>query len=494
MNKDLIKSAYDAMSPDEAARQRMLKRLTDKGGQSVKKEYSAHPQRSGGWIGTLAAILVLALLATGLVTILRSQAPTQLQDDPTETTVPKGNAEEEIEAFMSTPFYQASVEYYEWLQNGESGTYVNRMTKQQEIADRYGLKHYNGDDKGTDNYDYFLEELELKSFLREDVMDAVWSIESCWWYDQSRFNVGGAVRFAGEDSPRATPLDFNFYRTTTEYLLPACGEMGSLENYETWLHPLASGDTAILAMGGDNPYMVAYVIVYRETEVFLVEVTNSIWMDSDPPMTREALEAFADLFTYKMVERTEYEDEDPVQSTVPECVVYPIQPVVDDNSTVAVSLLPRDVRQDDTGAVYMDLRIYIYDQFDADDIAGLEVGEFIFLRGENLLVRSLVLAENGDILINGGAEELGYTLRTDGDGIYYEVTELNTKCWQEYMQTDALVSPDFQLTDISGTCGQVYTLEVFLEMEFDENYFSPYNTTLVLKDGVVISMERMEIS
>ena len=317
MNKDLIKSAYDAMSPDEAARQRMLKRLTDKGGQSVKKEYSAHPQRSGGWIGPLAAILVLAVLATGLVTILRSQAPTQLQDDPTETTVPTGNAEEAIEAFMSTPFYQASVEYYEWLQNGESGTYVNRMTKQQEIADRYGLKHYNGDDKGTDNYDYFLEELELKSFLREDVMDAVWSIESCWWYDQSRFNVGGSVTMTWEKAPRTAPIDFNLYRTKPDYLLPACGEMGRLDNYQCFLSGVSTGESVILALGNEK----SYVILPRTDEIIFIVVDNWKQEEGIRAMTKESLICFANLFTYEFVKGNE-EGADQVQhlSLIPQNV------------------------------------------------------------------------------------------------------------------------------------------------------------------------------
>lgn len=487
MNKELIKSAYDTMSPDEAARQRMLKRLMDKGGQKVKKEYSAQPVKTNGWKGSLAAVLVLAVVAVGMVTLLQRQTPSQLSDDQTteaaETT--DLTQSEVIQDYMATPFYKAAMEYWNWSQ-AFSGGAPYWSEESAKIAEKYGLKAYSGDDRGTDSYDYFLEALSMASILREDVPGVVWSAESCWWYDEQRFNVAGTVAMSWEGSPRTVPVDFNFFRTTPEYLLPGCGEMGPLENYECWEYALTSGETAILARNEET----SHVIVHRAEEVWFATVDNWKRSESDRAMSREALEAFADLFTYEMVHVTEAEKDNSTEATVPDSVVYPIQPTVDDNSTVAVSLAPKDLWRESTGEVFMNVTIYVYDQYVVAEIADLEVGKFIYLRGENLEITSMVREENGDILINGGAEELGYTLRTDGDGFYYEVSGMDAKCWQEYMQTDALVSPDFRFTNVEGTCGLVYTLETFLEMEFDDEFFTPYNTTLVLEDGVVISMSR----
>lgn len=298
MNEDMIKSAYDAMSPDEAARQRMLKRLLDKGGQNVKKEYSAQPVKTSGWRGTLAAVLALVVVAVGMVTLLQRRTPSQLSDNQTletneSTDLTQGEA---IQDFMATPFYRAAMEYHDWSL-AFSGSAPYWSEKPAEIAENYGLKSYSGDDRGTDSYDAFLENLSMASILREDVQGVVWDIESCWWYDEQRFNVAGSVTMAWEGSPRATPLDFNFYRTTPEYLLPACGEMGSLENYECWEYTLASGETAILARNAET----AYVIVYRTEEVWFTVVDNWRRSEADRAMTREALEAFADLFTYEFV-------------------------------------------------------------------------------------------------------------------------------------------------------------------------------------------------
>ena len=292
MNRNRIKSAYDTMSPDETARQRMLERIMEQGGHNVKKEYVAHPQKSRGWLGTAAAIVVLVVLVAGVVTMLNRNAPNYLEDDPSGETT-NALLPETIAQFKDTAFYQAAVEYYKYslLFSGAVPNPQDRMT---EIANNHGLLTYTGDDRGTDDYSWFLEELGIDSILREDASDVTWEISACWYYDQTRFNVAGTVSFEGETPVRATPLDFNFYRTTPDYLLPACCEMGPLENYETWLCPLPSGDAAILAMGSNR----AYVIVCRTEEIFFVEVTNWIYLDSEPAMTREAVEAVALLFDY----------------------------------------------------------------------------------------------------------------------------------------------------------------------------------------------------
>ena len=297
MNREQMKRGYDSMTPDHAARQRMLQRIMEQGGQTMNNEYSAQPQKNKGWLGTLAACLAVLILVAGLVSLMRGRNPDINLEDPTgETTAPiNPNAMEE---FMDTAFYKAAVACSEGDVFSDS-VLIDRE-KLEEIAGQYMLITYSGDDVGTDDYSYFLRELQLDSFIRGESGKTAVEIDSCWWYDEARFNVAGTVTFDGENPIRATPLDFNFYRTGPEYLLLACCQMGRLENYETWLYPVSSGDTAILAMGSNK----AYVIVSRPEEILFVEVSNWIYLDSEPVMTREAVEAVAQLFDFSLSKST----------------------------------------------------------------------------------------------------------------------------------------------------------------------------------------------
>lgn len=233
---------------------------------------------------------------------------------PLEDTVKTTEYPQAVEDFMTSLFYWNAMEYTDWV---DSDVVPNQFEKQAEIAEYFGMNAYTGDDRGTDNYNFFLEEVGLESILREDVAGVIWDIEACRWYDDQRFNVVGSVDMAWEASPWTVPVDFNIYRTTPEYLLPALSEMGPLENYEFWEYTLSSGGTAILARNGE----IAYVIVYRAEEVWFTAVDNSQQVESDQTMTREALEAFADLFTYEIVYKTETDGER-VVDTEPEYSLY----------------------------------------------------------------------------------------------------------------------------------------------------------------------------
>lgn len=488
MNKDRIKEAYNAMTPDEAARQRMLKRIMNRGGHSMKKEYTSQPHNSRGWLGTAAAILVLVVLMAGVVTMLRRESPDHLSSDSTGNTTESTNADlaETLEEFKSTAFYRAAMEYYDWTL-AFSGAAPDQSVRMAEIAEDYGLELYDGDDRGTDDYSFFLETVMMVSFLRDDVANMRWEVASCWYYDQQRFNVAGTVTFEGENPIRATPLDFNFYRTTPEYLLHACCDMGRLENYETWLYPLDSGEAAILAMSGNK----GYVIVHRTEEILFVEVTNWLPLDSDPPMTREALEAVTALFCWDMTVRTELETTDIEIETVPEVSAYPYF-VIDDlaNCTAAVSLQPGDYWQDDAGNVFMNVTIYTCYRYAAADIAGLTVGKHIYTRTGIVEITSLEYGENGDVLINGGANASGYTLRMDGDDMYCEVDANNQNCWHEYATSTIPVSVDCQFRYITDACAEIHTVSDFLETCGDYT-FLPENTTIDIQNGSMLSMEHV---
>lgn len=502
MNEDRIKGAYDSMTPDEAARQRMLKRIMNKGEYDMKKEYSAQPQETKGWLGPVAAILVLACLIAGTITMLNRDEPSQLSNDQTGETAESTESLQTgaIADFMESNFYKASVEWYDYLQtNSEEasgnvyvpyGSYqaVNEesATKLDQILANYGLTMYDGDDMGTDSYDYFLEAVELESFLRQDVEGVVWDIDSCWWYDQQRFNVAGSVTMNWQESHRTVPVDFNFYRTTPDYLLPAFVEMGHLENYEWWQRTLFTGEPMILAIGAES----SYVIVIRAEEIYFIVVDNWRQSETDRRMDKASLNDFADLFDFIPVERIESQEADADQETDPNIAAFPLQPIIDDNCTAAVSLSPGGVYEDAAGEVFMDVILYIYDLYDMVDIAQLEVGDNIYIRGQVVEITSLERNDAGTVLINGGPSAGGYALCTDESTVYYEIDANGAHCWQEWADMTYPVSSDFEFRDITEKCMEIHKVSYFLEI-CDDCVFSPDDTTIVIEDGLIIALERV---
>ena len=62
MNREQMKRGYDAMTPDGAARQRMLQRILEEGAGKTQKEYFAKPVKQDGWKSVAVAVLGLVLI------------------------------------------------------------------------------------------------------------------------------------------------------------------------------------------------------------------------------------------------------------------------------------------------------------------------------------------------------------------------------------------------------------------------------------------------
>ena len=159
--------------------------------------------------------------------------------------------------------------------------------------------------------------------------------------------------------------------------------------------------------------------------------------------------------------------------------------------TVAVSLESADIFRDENGALRLRATVYTFwDRYDPVDIAGLKVGDELVIDGNTIAVQSLE-EEKGDIRINGGYEQDGYTLRTDDDGVYYAVYSNDMHSWKPVGTTVLPVADGFVYHDRADLSGAetAYSAEDFLSGKLDHS-FSPQNTALRLENGAAVELIR----
>ena len=187
---------------------------------------------------------------------------------------------------------------------------------------------------------------------------------------------------------------------------------------------------------------------------------------------------------------------DPTEAPAPAAKTIAPLPVMIDmenltDCTVAVSFEKEDIFAD---AKQLQVTVYTYDLYDMVDIAMLAVGDTIILRGEEVVVTSLVTTDYGVVQINGGLDEGGYELVTDDHTVYFETGYSDVKTWFELGKVVLPVSADFVFTDNADpeSDTQTFTLEDLFTDKVSHIYgFSPYNTSIVIQDGIVTRMKRV---
>lgn len=176
--------------------------------------------------------------------------------------------------------------------------------------------------------------------------------------------------------------------------------------------------------------------------------------------------------------------------------VYPLPDSTMDilnNATLAISLEEGDAYVDDTGIMQMNIKIYSYDLFDMVDISGLKSGDIIVTHFGEVLVSTVEQNAFGTIHINGGLENGGMDLFSDGGGVYYETGFNDTKNWYEVGEVTLRVSSDLEFRDNADLekGEQIYYAGSFLVGEVTDYHFTPHNTTVRTENGQIVSMERI---
>jgi len=191
----------------------------------------------------------------------------------------------------------------------------------------------------------------------------------------------------------------------------------------------------------------------------------------------------------------------PLESPAPAAkTVSPLPVTIDmnnlDNCTIAVSFEQGDFFTDDAGAIQLKVKVYTYDLYDIVDIAMLAPGDTILLRGEEVLITSLVRTDTGAVQINGGLDVGGYELITNDHTVFFETGYSDVKSYYELGEATLPVSADFIFTDKSDLDNEPVTYYPgdFLTDEADIFYhFVPNSTTITIQDSQVIKMERVYV-
>ena len=148
------------------------------------------------------------------------------------------------------------------------------------------------------------------------------------------------------------------------------------------------------------------------------------------------------------------------------------------------------------------LSVYGYDSYLPKDIDALQKGSVLRIhdQGDTTVTKLTVTsidrdADNGYVTINGGIEAGGVELTLDHDvyrtvtfddyPVYYMMGELVLPVDDSVTLSDSSASVDAVPVETSGT------IEVGKAVSEDKDNWTPYNTTVFTKDGVVSNILRI---
>ena len=150
----------------------------------------------------------------------------------------------------------------------------------------------------------------------------------------------------------------------------------------------------------------------------------------------------------------------------------------------------------------MAMTVYAYDSYRTEDIDGLEAGKAIRIHpdgaveAQDLTVESIERnEETGIVSINGGIEQGGVDLWRSNDvyrtvtyddyPVYYMMGELVLPVDDSVTLSDSSASVDAVPVETNGA------IEVGKAVSEDKDNWTPYNTTVFTKDGVVSNILRI---
>ena len=143
----------------------------------------------------------------------------------------------------------------------------------------------------------------------------------------------------------------------------------------------------------------------------------------------------------------------------------------------------------------LSLTVYSQDVFDIVDISTLEAGDSLVVNGIPFVIETLE-RDDGDLLINGGLDNGGLTLRAfDEDNCWKAVMEDDQNTYTERGDATLPLADDVTFTDgwdIEKDPVTVSGAEAVADAitGTDMNYFSPLNTTVRVEGGKIVEIVR----
>lgn len=140
--------------------------------------------------------------------------------------------------------------------------------------------------------------------------------------------------------------------------------------------------------------------------------------------------------------------------------------------------------------------VYWEDTFDVVEISQLAPGDTLYVGDTVVDVETVEKDEYGDLLINGGLDEGGVTLRAyDEDNVWRAVEDDDHHTYFNWGETTLPVSDDVTFTDgwdIENDPVTVTGAEAVADAitGTDMNYFSSLNTTVRVEGGKIVEIVR----
>lgn len=281
----------------------------------------------------VAAIIALMLLLVGCIAYVLSLNDLKLAESPVqEADIPEATEVRDIislQGFVGSANYQAAKEWYEFqqvydpdgkilqsLSNKETmmpeeywsySAYTPEMTaKVDEICEKYGLNKQGMAALAVSEKNFY-QTLKIDRIVRENAAAEV-TISPEYFYKTGSFLLSCDTTLTGEDAPWIYPIEYQYNCVMKTDFDDVFLNVGDIESFDQWTYTTADGTEVLLALGADK----ALVIVDMENAFVTMNILNPRVGDviyGEQMMTREALEAFADIFDFSYVPQS-VSDED----------------------------------------------------------------------------------------------------------------------------------------------------------------------------------------
>lgn len=270
----------------------------------------------------VAAIIALMLLLVGCIAYVLSLNDLKLAESPVqEADIPEATEVRDIislQGFVGSANYQAAKEWYEFqqvydpdgkilqsLSNKETmmpeeywsySAYTPEMTaKVDEICEKYGLNKQGMAVLAVSEKNFY-QTLKIDRIVRENAAAEV-TISPEYFYKTGSFLLSCDTTLTGEDAPWIYPIEYQYNCVMKTDFDDVFLNVGDIESFDQWTYTTADGTEVLLALGADK----ALVIVDMENAFVTMNILNPRVGDviyGEQMMTREALEAFADIFDF----------------------------------------------------------------------------------------------------------------------------------------------------------------------------------------------------